>query len=89
MPNVSRKRLLQSIRKEKNTVAGIGCGRACTEKRDGASGASAKSWSGPTPPCETGYGACRRAVSAAGTTRNGADENVRYPRRYSGQSGAG
>ena len=36
MPNVSRKRLLQSIRKEKNTVAGERL-RACLHRKDGCS----------------------------------------------------
>ena len=36
MPNVSRKRLLQSIRKEKNTVAGDRL-RACLHRKDGCS----------------------------------------------------
>ncbi len=34
MPNVSRKRLLQSIRKEKNTVAGDRL-RACLHRKEG------------------------------------------------------
>ena len=91
MPNVSRKRLLQSIRKEKDPVARERL-LACRYRKKGYSirricKIMVRPYS--TMPCETGYGACRRAVSAAGTTRNGADEGARYPRRYSGLSGAG
>ena len=90
MPNMSRKRLLRSIRKEKNTVAGERL-RACLHRKDGCSIRRILQNHGPAllPPCETGLWRMQEAVSAAGTTRNGADENVRYPRRYSGLSGAG
>ena len=64
------------IRKEKNTVAGERL-RACLQQKDGCNHRVR-----PYSTSETGYGACRRAVSAAGTTRNGADENVRYKKVF-------
>ena len=87
MPNVSRKRLLQSIRKEKNTVARDRM-LACLHRKEGWSIRRICTNHGPALLHHARWlWPCRKVVSAAGTTRTG-DENVRYPRRYSGQSGA-